>query len=100
MPAPFSPDPADRPSAPPDAKAPSTQNRSDPGHDPHGITPLAAPTPPLSEPPTVISGNRPRPSAFDPNRGTAPAGRKLGQFELIESVGAGGLAAVLRARDL
>src|SRR4029079_8140612 len=28
------------------------------------------------------------------------AGRKLGHYELIESVGAGGMAAVLKARDL
>jgi serine/threonine protein kinase len=103
MPAPFSPDPPDRPPAPPpDAKAPSTHTRHEPepDHDPHGVTPLAAPTPSLADPPTVISAARPRAGAFDPNIGHGLAGRKLGHFELIESVGAGGMGAVLRARDL
>jgi serine/threonine protein kinase len=99
MPAPFSPDPADRPHDPPGAKAPSTQNSTDPTHDPHGVTPLAVGHS-HSEPPTIISGNRPRAGAFDPNLGNALAGRKLGHFELIEAVGAGGMGAVLRARDL
>ena len=99
MPAPFSPDPASRPPAPPDARAPSTQNSTEPVHDPEALTPLAAPVP-HSEPPTVITGNRPRPGAFDPNIGHALAGRRLGHFELIEAVGAGGMAAVLKARDL
>ncbi|QEG26318.1 Serine/threonine-protein kinase PrkC [Gemmata obscuriglobus] len=48
-------------------------------------TPLTPPPPPLplagSEPPSV-------------------AGRRLGHFELIEAIGAGGMAAVLKARDL
>src|SRR3954468_13010066 len=103
MPAPFSPDPPSRPPAPPpDAKAPSTHTRvePEPDHDPHGVTPLAAPTPNVADPPTVISAARPRAGAFDPNIGHGLAGRKLGHFELIESVGAGGMGAVLRARDL
>src|SRR5215468_9341843 len=99
MPAPFSPDPADQSHDPPGDKAPSTQNSREPTHDPHGVTPLAAEHT-HSEPPTVITGNRPRAGAFDPNLGNALAGRKLGHFELIEAVGAGGMGAVLRARDL
>ena len=98
MPAPFSPNPAERPPDPSDATADST--RPPPTHDTQGITPLASPTPLHSEPPTVISTLRPRPGNFDPKMGDALAGRKLGHFELIESVGAGGMAAVLRARDL
>jgi hypothetical protein len=100
MPAPFSPDPTGQPARPPDAKAPSTQNSTDPPHDPEAVTPHVAPAAPLSEPPTVISGNRSRRGPFDPRVGNALAGRKLGHFELIESVGAGGMAAVLKARDL
>src|SRR4051812_18960945 len=103
MPAPFSPDPPSRPPAPPpDAKAPSTHTRvePEPDHDPHGVTPLATPTPNVADPPTVISAARPRAGAFDPNIGQGLTGRKLGHFELIESVGAGGMGAVLRARDL
>jgi hypothetical protein len=99
MPAPFSPDPADPSHDPPGGKAPSTQNSTEQTHDPDGVTPLAAEHA-LSEPPTVITGNRPRAGAFDPNLGNALAGRKLGHFELIEAVGAGGMGAVLRARDL
>src|SRR5262245_22287725 len=97
MPPPFSPDPADRSAArPPDAPGPRTST----DHDPDALTPLAAPTPSHAEPPTVITGNRPRGGPFDARIGSTLAGRKLGHFELIESVGAGGMAAVLKARDL
>jgi serine/threonine protein kinase len=48
--------------------------------------------------PTIISRNQPRPPApeepFGPLRG-----RHLAHFELIEPIGVGGMAAVLRARD-
>lgn len=101
MPAPFSPNPPDEPTAPlPDAKSPSTQTNPNPPHDPEAHTPLAEPTPSHFEPPTIISGGRGRKGTFDPKMGEAMAGRKLGHFELIESVGAGGMAAVLKARDL
>jgi serine/threonine protein kinase len=99
MPAPFSPDPAERPSDHSGAHAPSTQKSTEHFHDPEGVTPLATPVE-HSEPPTIISGNRPRANGFDPNIGDTLAGRKLGHFELIESVGVGGMGAVLRARDL
>jgi serine/threonine protein kinase len=48
--------------------------------------------------PTVITSNRPR--TFDSKLGESLSGRRLGQFELIEAVGAGGMAAVLKARDV
>jgi serine/threonine protein kinase len=99
MPAPFSPGPADRPSASRADQAPSTQT-SPKSHDPDGVTPLANTAPPVDDPPTVISGARQRSGPFDPDVGLSLAGRKLGHFELIESVGAGGMAAVLKARDL
>src|SRR5688572_17046878 len=56
--------------------------------------------------PTVITKNHngglPAPAVVPlPVTGEAPsiAGRRLGHFELIEAIGAGGMAAVLRARD-
>ncbi|HJZ60275.1 MAG TPA: serine/threonine-protein kinase [Gemmataceae bacterium] len=79
-------------------QTPSTQNIGPPP-DPGALTPLASPAPSTNEPPTVISGNRPR-TVADPRLGDALAGRKLGHFELIEAIGAGGMAAVLKARDL
>jgi hypothetical protein len=95
MPAPFSPDPADHSSVRRRTPDPNAQA------DPHA-TPLAAPhpaAPPASDSPTVISAIRPR-AAVDPKLGESLAGRRLGHFELIETVGAGGMAAVLKARDL
>ncbi len=53
--------------------------------------------------PTVITQNRTHPPPVAPPHvvGEAPtlAGRTLGHFELIEAIGAGGMAAVLKARD-
>ena len=97
MPAPFSPNPADRPPGPRADQTPSTET-GPPDHDPNALTPLDAP--PIAEPPTIISTNRNRSVPFDPNLGESLAGRRLGHFELIEAVGSGGMAAVLRARDL
>ena len=51
------------------------------------------------EGPTILSSMRPR-NAFDAMLTGAFAGRKLGQFEMLEIVGSGGMAAVLKARDL
>lgn len=48
--------------------------------------------------PTVITPAKPF-TPSDPSLGLVPGG-KLGNFELIEAVGAGGMAAVLKARDL
>lgn len=54
--------------------------------------------------PTVITrGHTPSPPPTPlPVSGEVPsiAGRRLGHFELIEAIGAGGMAAVLKARDL
>jgi serine/threonine protein kinase len=100
MPAPFSPDPADRSSVRTRGQAPDPSTQTDSNtHDPHLTASLASPTPP-NEPPTVISGARPRKSGVDSTLGESLAGRKLGHFELIEAVGAGGMGAVLKARDL
>lgn len=40
------------------------------------------------------------PVSPDPTGRTALAGRRLGHFELIEPIGSGGMAAVIKARDL
>jgi serine/threonine protein kinase len=92
MPAPFSPDPADSSSVRRRASD-SAPNDTDPN-----ATPLAG-SPAANEPPTVITA-RIRRAAADPKLGESLAGRRLGHFELIETVGAGGMAAVLKARDL
>jgi serine/threonine protein kinase len=62
---------------------------------------LAGPVAPTDDTPTIISRHNP---ALGPG-GTAEAdpagvrGRQLAHFELIEPIGVGGMAAVLRARD-
>ena len=56
--------------------------------------------------PTVITHNGvpkplpPPPPPYVVGEGPSIAGRRLGHFELIETIGAGGMAAVLRAKDL
>src|SRR5260221_3734650 len=56
-----------------------------------GVLPQRDPT---DDAPTIISMNRPHAA------GEGLQGRKLGHFELIEPLGAGGMAAVIRATDL
>jgi serine/threonine protein kinase len=90
-------------------------DRGSTGSDVLGVLSNPTPTPtPSSDPnansddaPTVIT--RPQPpsgpiplSAVTLGAGDTPliAGRRLGHYELIETVGAGGMAAVLKARDL
>jgi serine/threonine protein kinase len=46
--------------------------------------------------PTIISRNHPR---LAEDTATGIRGRRLAHFELIEAIGVGGMAAVLRARD-
>ena len=48
--------------------------------------------------PTIISKNPPRPVALE-GISEGLRGRRLAHFELIEQIGVGGMAAVLRARD-
>jgi Protein kinase domain len=51
--------------------------------------------------PTVISANRPRlPSGPEMQLAESLAGRRLGHFELIDPIGVGGMAAVIKAHDL
>ncbi|HJZ56495.1 MAG TPA: serine/threonine-protein kinase, partial [Gemmataceae bacterium] len=77
---------------------------------PPGASPIPA-LPPLAEntddAPTIITQNKPTPAHPTPPPppyvvGETPSvsGRRLGHFELIEAVGSGGMAAVLKARDL
>jgi len=55
---------------------------------------------PISEnAPTVISRNRPKPLRPDDGFTGDVRGRRLAHFELIEPIGVGGMAAVIRARD-
>src|SRR5262249_17577537 len=55
--------------------------------------------PPTDDAPTVISKAPPRPAPTDDALGGGLRGRRLAHFELIEPIGVGGMAAVLRARD-
>ncbi len=59
------------------------------------LPPAPALPPPDDDAPTVITAGKPAAA-----EATGVAGRRLGHFELIEAVGAGGMAAVLKARDL
>jgi predicted Ser/Thr protein kinase len=63
--------------------------------DPSPEDALADPGPSTDDTPTIISRNTPA-SSGDPR---TIRGRRLAHFELIEPIGVGGMAAVLRARD-
>jgi serine/threonine protein kinase len=52
---------------------------------------------PTDDTPTIISRNSPRSGHADATNGLR--GRRLAHFELIEPIGVGGMAAVIRARD-
>ena len=56
---------------------------------------------PTDDSPTIISKNSPRPNGPAEHLflGTTLRGRKLAHYELLEPIGVGGMAAVLRARD-
>ncbi|MFO0844655.1 MAG: serine/threonine-protein kinase [Gemmataceae bacterium] len=69
---------------------------------------LAEPGPSTDDTPTIISRNTPRPGGATPPPSTSTAGddsgaglrgRRLAHFELIEPIGVGGMAAVIRALD-
>jgi predicted Ser/Thr protein kinase len=54
---------------------------------------------PTDDSPTVISRGAPRPLRTDDLLANSLRGKKLAHFELLEPIGVGGMAAVLRARD-
>jgi serine/threonine protein kinase len=56
----------------------------------------SAPPPADDDSPTIVSKNSPKPP---PPTDDGIRGRRLAHFELLEQIGAGGMAAVLRARD-
>jgi serine/threonine protein kinase len=77
-------------------RTPPTPEPTGPSPDgPSSVVPLRPPHP--DDAPTVITHARHAPAA--PDLGLAVGGR-LGHFELVGSLGAGGMAAVLKARDL
>jgi hypothetical protein len=57
---------------------------------------LASASEPTDDTPTIVSKNSPRPAV---NNDDGLRGRRLAHFELLEQIGAGGMAAVLKARD-
>src|SRR5262245_59753956 len=78
MPTPFTPNPSDRSSVRSrnGSKPPSTPANPEIDNDPNKPTEsVATPNP---EPPTVISANRQKSSAFDATVGAALAGKRLG----------------------
>jgi serine/threonine protein kinase len=104
-----SPEPSSRP-APDGAFAPdNARNGSPPPEDPGETKPahpsdvaelvFPADAEPTDDTPTVISRGRPQPAATE-DVFIGMRGRKLAHFELIEPIGVGGMAAVIRARDL
>src|SRR5581483_4962389 len=83
--------------------------------NPAGASPISSTPAPkadlpdnIDDAPTVITRHQPPSGQLSPPPTPLPvsgdtpsvAGRRLGHFELIEAVGAGGMAAVLKARDL
>jgi len=61
---------------------------------------LAGPAPPTDDTPTIISRNTPAPPTAPVEESPSGIrGRRLAHFELIEPIGVGGMAAVIRARD-
>jgi serine/threonine protein kinase len=62
-------------------------------------TPEAAPVGAMDNAPTIISRPPPRPARPEEAFGNSLCGRRLAHFELLEPIGVGGMAAVIRARD-
>jgi serine/threonine protein kinase len=60
---------------------------------------LVVPSQPTDDTPTIISRQPPLPPTAEPDGSAGLRGRRLAHFELIEPIGVGGMAAVLRARD-
>src|SRR5262245_58228798 len=60
---------------------------------------MARAAPPTDDTPTIISRISPGPPPLPGDNPVDIRGRHLAHFELIEPIGVGGMAAVLRARD-
>lgn len=82
----------------PEPNRPSSVHRHEPNGSALGSTMAPPPSDPADETPTIISLTRPRSVA--PETLESLQGKKLGHFELIEPIGVGGMAAVIRAQDL
>jgi serine/threonine protein kinase len=82
------------PPPPPAAKPPSDAGDED------AVNLLNGSVEPTDDSPTVISKTAPQGAArAEEQFGSGLRGRRLAHFELIEPIGVGGMAAVLRARD-
>ena len=72
-----------------------------PGNTPSPTTPpLSLPVASDDSSPTVISSNRHKGTSVDVAHAESLTGRRLGNYELIESIGVGGMAAVIKAHDV
>jgi serine/threonine protein kinase len=93
---------ADAAGSPPVANAPGSDRplAGARGSSREGSEGVLDPGPPFSdEAPTVISRGLPKPVRPEEAFSHTLRGRKLAHFELIEPIGVGGMAAVIRARD-
>jgi serine/threonine protein kinase len=70
-----------------------------PGGDEDAVHLLSGSVEPTDDAPTVISKMAPQGPARGEEQLSGLRGRRLAHFELIEPIGVGGMAAVLRARD-
>lgn len=82
----------------PESSRPSSVHRREESGGGPGSTVAPPPPDPNDETPTIISLNRPRQVGSETIESLQ--GKQLGHFELLEPVGVGGMAAVIRARDL
>jgi hypothetical protein len=87
-PNPTTPEPPGRPSSVTRASAPADS----------AVAKALPPVDSTDDSPTIISLNRPRANSAEVADGLR--GKKLAHFELIEPIGVGGMAAVIRANDL
>jgi hypothetical protein len=88
------------PAGSPSPLGPGAEPAADKSKDPHvGAFFFNPPAELTDDTPTVISKLPPRPPAGEAIIAGSLRGRRLAHFELLEAIGVGGMAAVLRARD-
>ncbi|MCE9531378.1 MAG: serine/threonine protein kinase, partial [Planctomycetes bacterium] len=115
MPVNSTPDPSERPSSTrpvPVSEGSTTSRHGKPTSEVPAVPPAPAGSsavnyqmireaaPQVENSPTVISSARQKPLGPDAQHSEALIGRRLGHYELIEAIGMGGMATVIKAQDL